>query len=797
MKISVKQFGNILYEASILNEDILNGGEIYLGREDDCHIQLDNFLISRHHASILKINNDINLKVLSDHGGVKVNGNEVHQISLRDNDKIQIGDYEIILSDIPIIESTVSEKDLGSFEDDSIDSEDAFNTTIIESPAIESELEGHIDDKNGEELAQLNIVEDPAAEVGDDFELESGEDNLEFGLDSEEGTSENDEFSEQATEQLDTEGLNNFESHYEEPVDQGHDGGLDVDKVDDYASNELENSIDENNQFDNSDDFGNENFGNDGFGDDDFGGSDGFGDDGGFGGGDDATQVIQNFAKLTLSLFGEFAPFDKFIVDQDEVFIGRDSGKCQIVLDDPEVSKVHAKLLRSAGGYQVEDLNSANGIIFNGERLNQSFISNGDEFVVGDTTFTAIISSDIIEAEKDILMPVEDDQEVEIEEIVEEEVDFDEFADSESTSAEIEEKSFIKRIMKDPKKKRVVIILIVVFLALWLMEEEPKSNPAPKTKKKENIKKEEVVQKEYSPEVLEKLEQNYALALAKFNQGEYYEAKEYIDIVKSVNPNYKDTPSLSKLIQEGLDQAVRLKQKEREEKERKERQLKISQLLEKAKKAVESREVEVAKNYFNMILQMDPENLDVPPLKLEIEAYEADQLRAKQEADRKKALRQSKVDKLKPGKTLYLQGKYYKAIDALEAFLKISDMDEDLIKEATSMLQDSKTMLLQATTPLLSKARSFKEGEDLKQAYETYGEVLVYDPSNEEALDERNKIFNMLRNRSMKVYREGLISESLSLFSEAKEKFQEVQQISPINSEYYIKATEKLQKYLD
>lgn len=797
MKISVKQFGNILYEASILNEDILNGGEIYLGREDDCHIQLDNFLISRHHASILKINNDINLKVLSDHGGVKVNGNEVHQISLRDNDKIQIGDYEIILSDIPIIESTVSEKDLGSFEDDSIDSEDAFNTTIIESPAIESELEGHIDDKNGEELAQLNIVEDPAAEVGDDFELESGEDNLEFGLDSEEGTSENDEFSEQATEQLDTEGLNNFESHYEEPVDQGHDGGLDVDKVDDYASNELENSIDENNQFDNSDDFGNENFGNDGFGDDDFGGSDGFGDDGGFGGGDDATQVIQSFAKLTLSLFGEFAPFDKFIVDQDEVFIGRDSGKCQIVLDDPEVSKVHAKLLRSAGGYQVEDLNSANGIIFNGERLNQSFISNGDEFVVGDTTFTAIISSDIIEAEKDILMPVEDDQEVEIEEIVEEEVDFDEFADSESTSAEIEEKSFIKRIMKDPKKKRVVIILIVVFLALWLMEEEPKSNPAPKTKKKENIKKEEVVQKEYSPEVLEKLEQNYALALAKFNQGEYYEAKEYIDIVKSVNPNYKDTPSLSKLIQEGLDQAVRLKQKEREEKERKERQLKISQLLEKAKKAVESREVEVAKNYFNMILQMDPENLDVPPLKLEIEAYEADQLRAKQEADRKKALRQSKVDKLKPGKTLYLQGKYYKAIDALEAFLKISDMDEDLIKEATSMLQDSKTMLLQATTPLLSKARSFKEGEDLKQAYETYGEVLVYDPSNEEALDERNKIFNMLRNRSMKVYREGLISESLSLFSEAKEKFQEVQQISPINSEYYIKATEKLQKYLD
>jgi hypothetical protein len=42
-----------------------------------------------------------------------------------------------------------------------------------------------------------------------------------------------------------------------------------------------------------------------------------------------------------------------------------------------------------------------------------------------------------------------------------------------------------------------------------------------------------------------------------------------------------------------------------------------------------------------------------------------------------------------------------------------------------------------------------------------------------------------------------LISESLSLFDEAKEKFQQVQQISPINSDYYNKATKRLVNYME
>ena len=124
-------------------------------------------------------------------------------------------------------------------------------------------------------------------------------------------------------------------------------------------------------------------------------------------------------------------------------------------------------------------------------------------------------------------------------------------------------------------------------------------------------------------------------------------------------------------------------------------------------------------------------------------------------------------------------------------------MDEDLVKEATSMLKESKNNLKGKIDPMIGKARSLKEGQDLKAAYEQYLDILKHEPTNNEALDEMNDIRDILTLRSQKVYRDGLISESLMLFKEAKEKFQEVQQISPSDSDYYKKASLKLKEYLE
>jgi pSer/pThr/pTyr-binding forkhead associated (FHA) protein len=70
-----------------------------------------------------------------------------------------------------------------------------------------------------------------------------------------------------------------------------------------------------------------------------------------------------------------------------ETIIGR-SPKCQIVVDDPLVSRSHARLMVHRGIVTVEDLKSANGVLVNGERLMRTrVLTSGDRLLVGGQAF--------------------------------------------------------------------------------------------------------------------------------------------------------------------------------------------------------------------------------------------------------------------------------------------------------------------------------------------------------------------------------------------------------------------------
>ena len=509
---------------------------------------------------------------------------------------------------------------------------------------------------------------------------------------------------------------------------------------------------------------------------------------------EDGTKVFSGFADFYLEIIGEHAPYDRFNIDKQKVVIGRHSEKCDIILNDPEVSSVHASLTKIGSEIVLEDLQSGNGTLLNGERINKRSIQNGDEFVIGSTNFTLKIKSSFLKEQVNILMPVEENQEIEIEEIIEiseDDTGFEDFEDEE----EDDDPSLVGKIKNveqptGPTKSNGG--WIIDFCHYFVFPSEPEK--VKKTKKK--VVKDDNKNK-VDPKKLQRIQEIQKIAEELVRNKKYDRALRELEQILVLDKSNNEALLLKSYINKTLKEIAIKEQELRREEEKRLLKEKVKKLVADAKEAVEKRNVPVAEGLFQKIAELDPDNFDLPLLKNELNAWKQEQERLAVEAEQKKAERERQVRALDPGKKFYTRKEWYKATLKLESFLELKSIDEDLVKDATRMLGESRDNLARMVTPLVGKARSLKEGQDLKGAYEVYNEILELDPTHRESLNEMNRIREVLYNRSKKVYREAIVSESLSLFDEAKEKFQEVQQISPSDGKYYKMASDKLKEYID
>ena len=70
--------------------------------------------------------------------------------------------------------------------------------------------------------------------------------------------------------------------------------------------------------------------------------------------------------------------------DGQMLTIGRDAS-CDLALDDPKVSRFHARIAASDGLVLLDDLGSTNGTMVNGARVSRAALVSGDAISVGDT----------------------------------------------------------------------------------------------------------------------------------------------------------------------------------------------------------------------------------------------------------------------------------------------------------------------------------------------------------------------------------------------------------------------------
>jgi hypothetical protein len=93
----------------LLQEFDLPRGATILGRSSDCHVTIEDPLVSRHHARIVLEGDRAVLYDLNSRNGVKVNGAGVKEpVELKDGDRLRIGTQELVFCRVDAVPATTT-----------------------------------------------------------------------------------------------------------------------------------------------------------------------------------------------------------------------------------------------------------------------------------------------------------------------------------------------------------------------------------------------------------------------------------------------------------------------------------------------------------------------------------------------------------------------------------------------------------------------------------------------------------------------------------------------------------------
>ena len=94
----------------------------------------------------------------------------------------------------------------------------------------------------------------------------------------------------------------------------------------------------------------------------------------------------------------------RYPIGADGLSLGRDDD-CEVVIQDPNVSRHHARLVLHNAAIWVQDAGSRNGVFVNETRVvRHKQLSPGDELIVGVHGFTLELD-EVVEPESSIAMP--------------------------------------------------------------------------------------------------------------------------------------------------------------------------------------------------------------------------------------------------------------------------------------------------------------------------------------------------------------------------------------------------------
>jgi len=108
------------------------------------------------------------------------------------------------------------------------------------------------------------------------------------------------------------------------------------------------------------------------------------------------TLVAPNGASVSQAMLGKFTILngmragEKLGLGGSGIRIGRESAICEIVLENPKVSRLHAEVVSIDGKVLLIDRNSSNGTYVNDQKIDKRFLKDGDIIYFGGRNAVAV-----------------------------------------------------------------------------------------------------------------------------------------------------------------------------------------------------------------------------------------------------------------------------------------------------------------------------------------------------------------------------------------------------------------------
>ena len=751
----------VFHNGELVQEVPVDGKDLWVGRDDDCVIRLDDRAISRKHALLRTTDQGVQFEKKSKFGQVKVNGKESEQTILKGGDRLEFAQFEIRVKKVEEVETSalVAPAAVAAPARDNV----SHTATIAlpDEPATDG----------------MNAMNEAPADAPSDFSIESGDGNH-----------------------------GGFETNHQENA-----GGFEAPEFNPEQATPMEAAGAHDGQFD--------------FANDDAGGATRvfsrnqsstvpvlqFGDG--------AANVTTYEITDDEVAIGRSQKCNVVLEDRKSSrkhsIIRRENGK--FILKD--LGSANGTLVN---GERVDEHELQSGDVLTIGDTQFTFRLIQADYETKKADFIAVPQSEIPQAAPQAQGPMDGSYPMDPSQQpfqpgapMANGLDFSESQPGagataapagDFSSVEPEKKTIIGKMLdryRSMNTKQQIIYGVVFLGALYmLLDDDPApqkakllNQPAKVVKKAEDKKPGSGMTFEnLTPEQQRYVENQNQLALDYFKNRDYDSSLLEVEKIFSLVQDYKGARTIESLAREGKHRLEAQEEERKKKDQEKQAQIRLQELIEQARLHMEKKEYKEAEATFPDIEILQPENTAVSEWR-KIIMGENDR-KEREENEKRRIAAESKAQWSDYEKVMVLMKdkKYWDALDGFDALVAKSIIDSKLAENVKLGTKKAEDLIAADRDPLLAEGKQLEEEGKYTEAYRSYQKAYQVDPTDHSSIEGMARIRGNLNGRAKAIYAEGVFAESYGDMDAAERQYRQVLEVVPNDDDYYQKAQIRLKR---